>query len=63
MCYRISSDFVCGDVNLHRVVAEADEVLGGKPYVTADDLNNLTYLDQVRTSLTVYLIGEISHES
>ncbi len=31
----------------HRVVTEADEVLGGQSYITAEMLGRLTYLEQV----------------
>ena len=32
---------------LYRVITEADEVLGGQSYVTAELLDKLTYLEQV----------------
>ena len=32
---------------LHRVITEADEVLGGQSYITAEILGRLTYLEQV----------------
>lgn len=36
-----------------RVITEADEVLGGQQYVTAENLDSLIYLEQVLAN-TVY---------
>ena len=35
----------------HRVLEEIDEVLKGRDYVNAEDLDKLQYLNQVRTVL------------